>query len=138
MDIAGCGVILARWSLLLKTNSITHNTSDVLLVYKSSDTSAHTSQFVWSVFCLTLLDIKPTSFFTDLSFPSPTSQVCKKGQSRIRTNFHIYSRTKLMCQHMGYYSTFRWVIPRFRVGYLRVTNPFAMAASRYARYEKSK
>ena len=37
-----------------------------------------------------------------------------------------------MCQHMGYYSTFRWVIPRFRVGYLRVTNPFAMAASRYA------
>ena len=94
--------------------------------FRSSDTSAHSSPFVWSVLCLTLLDIKPTSFFTDQPFPSPTSQVCKKGQSRIRTNFHIYSRTKLMCQHMGYYSTFRWVIPRFRVGYLRVTNPFAM------------
>jgi len=63
---------------------------------KSSDTSAHRSRFVWSVFCLTLLDIKPTSFFTDQSFPPTTSQVCKKGHSRIRTN-QIYIQEQNSC-----------------------------------------
>ena len=30
-----------------------------------------------------------------------------------------------MRQHMGYYPTFRWIIPHFRANSLRVTNQFA-------------